>query len=152
MTGNYMRKIELLNNEDLLHLFDAKNRKIARYAANKAYHTFSADHYVKFRKLPLREFDYVHGSYTDLLKGKVCVVREGFAYFKSTGYNVSSILEDYEDTDIWKDNDKTRYYIGNPVYDIVKGYTFRTTPYDEGKLLIIGQTANGNSKIMLFRK
>lgn len=152
MTGKNMEKIELLNYEDLLHLYDAKDTKVAKYAAYKPYHTWSTDHYVKFRKLPLREFDYVHGSYTDLLKGKVCVVREGFSYFKPTGDKVTSILEDYDDTEVLKDAEKTRLYIGNPVYDIVKGYTFRTTPYDEGKLLVIGHTANGNSKIMLFRK
>ncbi|MFM6994110.1 MAG: hypothetical protein ACKOWO_03215 [Sediminibacterium sp.] len=144
--------IELLNSEDFLHLYDAKDRKIARYAANKSYHTWSTDHYVKFRKLGLKDFDFVHGSYEDLLKGKVCIVREGFAYFKSTGDKVSSILEDYDDTDIWRDAEKTRFYLGNPVYDIVEGYTFKTTPYDEGKLLIIGRTASGNTKIKLFRK
>ena len=68
--ANILKKIELLNNEDILHLYDAKDTKVAKYAANKSYHTFSADHYVKFRKLPLREFDFVHGwiKYDEMLK------------------------------------------------------------------------------------
>lgn len=99
----------------------------------------------------IEDFCFVHGDETELKEGKVCVIREQFIYIKKLPtthvvvYNnksLSKVEEDYMDKNLWKifdDEDKNKP-------------TYKTLPFKEGKLLVLGKTVNGNSKVKLFSK
>lgn len=90
----------------------------------------------------LKHLAYVHGSFNDLLEGKVCVIRNSLSTYEEFR------LQENTNINVGEKNAYT-LEIGTPVYKLAERQ-FKSINVENGKTLIfIGKTMNGNSKIVL---
>jgi hypothetical protein len=107
---------------------------------------------IKYQELctyTISDLDFVHGSEEELISGKACVVRNrlvGYREKERFSGLIDDPTKDRFNVDSIRVKDVMSYSIVNQ-----KDLSFKTIKVKEGRLLFIGQTANGNSKIKLFR-
>lgn len=101
------------------------------------------------KRFSIYDLCFAHGSVEKLLNGSVCVVRNRMVGYKENCSRFSGLVDD--PTTI-RFNEKAIEVKDVMSYDIIsqKDLPFKTMKVKEGKLLFIGMTDNGNSKIKLF--
>ena len=86
---------------------------------------------------------FVHGSFEELLLGKICVVRNRFVRIKKVAD------EFFYHKGMYSDSPYT--LVKKPLYQPDDGvYKSFSTKYAAGKGIIVGVSQNGNTKIKLF--
>lgn len=90
----------------------------------------------------VRSLAYVHGSYEELMGGKMCVVRCPLFTFTGTILDIDTILNPGQSNEFTLPKGTTVYKLAEKKLKSIKTESGKT-------LIFIGETANGNYKVVI---